>query len=139
VRAKHFDCQGACRPNACTCCCARQQNYGRGLFVRSCWLIDLPQHTPPDVAAGVGVLRTGELAARKRDEHGRVLAVAAIPVAELLDQIALFQLDADRNVAGDRHREQQMTNSHRRRRTDGEQDAERSGETSDRRIDAAQL
>ena len=46
---------------------------------------------------------------RKGDEHGRVLAVAAILVAELLDQIALFQLDADQNVAGDHHREQQMT------------------------------
>jgi hypothetical protein len=36
-----------------------------------------------------------------------------------------------------------MTNSHRRRRTDGEQDAERSGETSGEtsgwRVDAAQL
>jgi hypothetical protein len=45
------------------------------------------------------VLRAGELPARKWDEHGRVLAVAAISVAELLDQIALFQLDADQNVA----------------------------------------
>jgi len=38
-----------------------------------------------------------------------VLAVAAILVAELLDQIVLFQLDADQDVAGDRHRKQQMT------------------------------
>ena len=42
------------------------------------------------LALDVGVVRTGELAARKRDEHGRVLAVAAILVAELLDQIVLF-------------------------------------------------
>ena len=39
----------------------------------------------PHLALYVGVFRTGELAARKRDEHGRVLAVAAILVAELLD------------------------------------------------------
>jgi hypothetical protein len=44
----------------------------------------------------VGVLRIGEPAAWQRDEHGRVLAVAAILVAELRDQITLFQLDADR-------------------------------------------
>jgi hypothetical protein len=37
------------------------------------------------LALDVGILRTGELADRKRDEHGRVLAVAAILVAELLD------------------------------------------------------
>jgi hypothetical protein len=42
------------------------------------------------LALDVGVLWIGELAARKRDEHGRVLAVAAILVAELLDQIVLF-------------------------------------------------
>ena len=42
------------------------------------------------LALDVGVVRTGELAARKRDEHGRVLAVQAILVAELLDQIVLF-------------------------------------------------
>ena len=42
------------------------------------------------LALDVGVFRTGELAARKRNEHGRVLAVAAILVAELLDQIVLF-------------------------------------------------
>jgi hypothetical protein len=42
------------------------------------------------LALDIGVLRTAELAARKRDEHGRVLAVAAILVAELLDQIVLF-------------------------------------------------
>jgi hypothetical protein len=42
------------------------------------------------LALDVGVFRTGELAARKRDEHGRVLAVAAILVAELQDQIVLF-------------------------------------------------
>ena len=42
------------------------------------------------LALNVGVVRTGELAARKRDEHGRVLAVQAILVAELLDQIVLF-------------------------------------------------
>jgi hypothetical protein len=47
----------------------------------------------------VGSIRTGELAARKLDEHGRVLAVAAILLAELLHRIALFQLDADQNVA----------------------------------------
>src|SRR5450432_2205584 len=76
------------------------------------------------LALDVGVFRPGELAARKRDEHGRVLAVVPILVAELLDQTALFQLDSDQNVAGDHHREQQMTNGHRRRSPDGEQDAE---------------
>ena len=79
---------------------------------------------PRRLALDVGVLRIGELAARKRNQHGRVLAVAAILVAELLDQVALFQLDADQDVAGDHHREQQMTNGHRRRGPDGEQDAE---------------
>ena len=79
---------------------------------------------PRHLALDVGVLRIGELAARQRDEHGRALAVAAILVAELLDQVALFQLDADQDVAGDHHREQQMTNGHRRRGPDGEQDAE---------------
>ena len=42
------------------------------------------------LALDVGVVRTGKLAARKRDEHGRVLAVQAILVPELLDQIVLF-------------------------------------------------
>jgi hypothetical protein len=42
------------------------------------------------LALDVGVVRTGELAARKRDEHNRVLPVQAILVAELLDQIVLF-------------------------------------------------
>lgn len=42
------------------------------------------------LALDVGVFRTGELAARQRDEHGRVLAVQAILVAKLLDQIVLF-------------------------------------------------
>jgi len=42
------------------------------------------------LALEVGVFRIGEPVARKRDEHGRVLAVAAILVAELLDQIVLF-------------------------------------------------
>jgi hypothetical protein len=37
---------------------------------------------------------------RKQDEHGRVLAVAAILVAELLDQIALFQLNLANHSAG---------------------------------------
>src|ERR1700722_10444089 len=76
------------------------------------------------LALDVGVLRIGELAARKRDQHGRALAVAAILVAELPDQVALFQLDADQDVAGDHHREQQMANAHRRRGPDGQQDAE---------------
>jgi hypothetical protein len=40
------------------------------------------------LALDVCVVRTGELAARKRDEHGRVLAIQAILVAELLDQIS---------------------------------------------------
>ena len=42
------------------------------------------------LALDVGVFRTNKLAARKRDEHGRLLAIAAILVAELLNQIALF-------------------------------------------------
>jgi len=71
------------------------------------------------LALDVGVLRIGELAARKRDEHGRVLAVAAILVAELLDQIVLFELDADQDVAGDHRREQQMANAHRRLKVEG--------------------
>jgi hypothetical protein len=41
------------------------------------------------LALEVGVLRTGELAARKRDKHGRVLAVAAILVAKLLDRMVI--------------------------------------------------
>ena len=60
---------------------------------------------------------------RKQD----MLAVAAILVAELLEQIALFQPDTDQNVAGDQHREQEMTNGHRRRGPDREQDAEIEG------------
>jgi len=75
-------------------------------------------------ALAVSVFRIGEPAARKRNEHGCVLAVAAILVAELLDQIVLFQLDADQNVAGDHDRKEQMTNGHRRRGPDREQDAE---------------
>jgi hypothetical protein len=70
------------------------------------------------------VLPAGELAARKWDEHGRVLAVAAISVAELLDQIALFPTGCRSECSGDHHREQQMT-GHRRRSPDHEQDAER--------------
>jgi hypothetical protein len=71
------------------------------------------------LALDVGVFRTGELAARKRDEHGRVLAVAAILVAELLDQIALFQLDGDQNVAGDHHRELRARATSRTRTPEG--------------------
>jgi hypothetical protein len=100
--------------------CSYAKSFSR-IFIVNYLLIDLPQHTP---CIRVGVFRTGELAARKRDEHGRVLAVAAILVAELLDQIALFQLDADQNLPRHHHREQQMTNGHRRRGPDGEQDAE---------------
>ena len=50
--------------------------------------------------------------------------VAAILVAEHSDQVALLELDADQDVAGGRHREQQVASRHRRRRPEGEQEAQ---------------
>lgn len=70
------------------------------------------------------LLRASEFAAWQRDEHGRVLAVAAILLAELLNQIVLLQLDAEQDVTGYQSRKEQMTCGHCRRRPNGEQDAE---------------
>ena len=50
----------------------------------------------------------GELTSRNRDEHGYALAIAAILVAELPDQVALFQLDGDEDIGGGRDGEEQV-------------------------------
>src|SRR5262245_64890164 len=66
----------------------------------------------------------GEAAPRQRDQHGDVLAVAAILVAEQADEVALLELDGDQDVAGGGQREQQMPRRHAGRRPEGQQQAE---------------
>src|SRR4051794_22275693 len=88
----------------------------------------LPRRTHPwrqsICSSYVCFLRIDEFAAWKRNEHGRMLTIAPILLAKLLDQIALLQLDTDQDVGGDRDRKKQMTDGHRGRRPHGEQDAE---------------
>jgi hypothetical protein len=57
---------------------------------------------------GVGIGDMARLAPRPRNEHGNLLPVAAILFAENIDEVALFQLDGNQNVAGGRHGEQQV-------------------------------
>ena len=64
------------------------------------------------------------LAARQRDQHRHLLAIATVLIAEQVDQIALLEPDADQDIAGGRDREQQMAGRHGRRRPEGEQEAE---------------
>ena len=70
-------------------------------------------------------LLTGSaLRAGQRDQHRHLLAIATVLIAEQVDQIALLEPDADQDIAGGPHGEQQMAQGHRRRRPEGEQEAE---------------
>jgi len=62
--------------------------------------------------------------ARHWKQHSDLLAIAAVLVAEGVDHVTLFQLDRDQDVSGRRHREQQVTDGHRWRRPEGEQESE---------------
>src|SRR5581483_9266882 len=55
-------------------------------------------------------------AARQRDQHRDLQAVAAILLAEQGDEVALLELDADQDVAGGRDRKQKMARRHGWRR-----------------------
>src|SRR5579864_1040676 len=78
-----------------------------------------------DVLGGRLVARpAGALAARQRNQHGDLLAVPAVLVAELSDEVPLFEPDADQNVARGRQRKQQMTRGHIRGGPESEQEAQ---------------
>src|SRR6266566_9789922 len=64
------------------------------------------------------------LASRQRKQHGYAPSIAVILVAEQSDEIALFELDADQDVASRRHCKQQVTRSHQWGRPEGEQEAQ---------------
>ena len=83
-------------------------------------------------------------------QHRDTLPVAAVFVAKHLDQIALFQEDADEDVGSGHRCEQQMSNRHRRRRPERDDEAEvdrvphefvvqRRPKTWRRRLDAAEV
>ena len=91
-----------------------------GLLVRSCWLIDLPLHTP--CARPPPGRRTCDPEVGRA--WPRVGGSGRYRSPNCWTRSCPFQLDADQNVASDDHREQQMT-GHRRRSPDHEQDAER--------------
>src|SRR5512146_2542698 len=59
-----------------------------------------------------------------RHEHAHLGAVSAVVLSELGDEVALFEPDADEDVAGRTQREQQMTCRHHRYRPQAEYDAE---------------
>src|SRR4051812_6651900 len=65
-----------------------------------------PSHTSGQGSTG-SFPRDGR-AVPLRDEHADLLAVAAIPVAELCDEVALLEVDADQDVAGGGDREEQV-------------------------------
>src|ERR1044071_7931497 len=74
---------------------------------------------------------TGSLAGRSltrfataREEHADLLAGDAVAVAELRDQVALLEPDADQDVARGADREQQVSRAHVRRTPDAEHEAE---------------
>src|SRR5205809_5158448 len=58
------------------------------------------------------------------EQHRYPLPVAAILVAEHVDEIALFQQDADEDVGGGHRREQQMSGAHERCRPERDDEAE---------------
>src|SRR5690242_14900553 len=59
---------------------------------------------------------------RERDQHRHVLAIVAIRIAKACDEIVLFELDRNEDVAGRRHREHEMRDRHDRRRPEREQE-----------------
>ena len=73
---------------------------------------------------GAGAGPRGPAAPRQRNKHRDLFSIAPVLVAKQPDQVALFQLDRDQDVAGGRQREQQVSGRHRRRRPEGEQEAE---------------
>src|SRR5580692_7861310 len=66
--------------------------------------------------------RSGRLA--PGHQHRHAAPVAAVFIAEEIDQIALFQQDADDDVSGGDGREQQVPDRHRRRRPERDDEAE---------------
>src|SRR5262247_3201251 len=62
--------------------------------------------------------------APQRYEHGDALAIAPILVAELGDQIAFFQEDADKDVCGRDGGEEKVPCRHHRRRPESDDEAE---------------
>src|ERR1043165_1795868 len=74
---------------------------------------------------------TGSLAGRAltrfasaRNQHADLLAVDAVAVAELRDQVALLEPDADQDVPRGADREQQVSRAHVRRAPDAEHETE---------------
>src|SRR5512144_99891 len=59
-----------------------------------------------------------------RQQHPDLVAIATISLAELRDEIAFLEPDADQDVAGGRGRKQQMPERHHRRRPEAEQEPE---------------
>src|SRR6202162_4164159 len=75
-----------------------------------------PRPTSKRVALRRGCRGAGppdQSAAWQRNEYGDLPAVAAVLVAEHRDEIALLELDGDQDVAGGRHRKQQVAGGHR--------------------------
>src|SRR5581483_10703525 len=68
--------------------------------------------------------RRNRLSARPWDQHRHLLAIAAVLIAEQLDQVALLQMDADQNVAGGGEGEQQVADRHGGRRPEGDEEAQ---------------
>jgi hypothetical protein len=86
---------------------------------KSCRVLDNPRLTPWLSSAriafcdgGAAVADIDWLAPRSGNEHGNLLPVAAILFAENIDEVALFQLDGNQNVAGGCHGEQQVARGH---------------------------
>src|SRR6185312_16083658 len=59
-----------------------------------------------------------------RYQHRHTVLIAAVFVAEEIDQIVLFQHYANEDVCGRRSRKQQMANSHRRHRPERDDQTE---------------
>src|ERR1700687_1164538 len=62
-----------------------------------------------------------------RQKHPDLVAIPAILLTELRDEVALLEPDADEDVPGSGDREQQMTGGHDGRRPETEQKAEIDG------------
>lgn len=63
-------------------------------------------------------------AGRPGEKHPRLRAILPVLVAELVDEIALFEENSDQGVTGREDREQQVAGSHMRRRPEGNEKAE---------------
>src|SRR5688500_11671604 len=63
---------------------------------------------------------SADLSARTRQQHADLVAVGAIALAELRDQITLLEPDADEDVARRRYGKEQVPGRHDRRRPEPE-------------------